>query len=214
MMKLVNEFLARQFSKPSRVIGPLVLAPLWNSRNQALNDSALNLLTLEPDDNVLEIGFGGGYLLGKALARVTRGTVAGIDASAAMTDYCRGRYRRELLAGRLELQCAAVDAIPYATGRFDKVFSVNSLFYWPDAAQAIRECWRVTRDGGALALVFTSSWSLKTRSFAQHGLALRDGPEISRMMREVGFGVSRVAEEHDRHRSYWCVVGTKAAGPA
>ncbi len=206
---MVSKFLARQLSKPSRVIGPLVLAPLWNRRNQALNDSALRLLALAPTDHVLEIGFGGGYLLGQALARVTQGTVAGIDASAAMTDHCRSRYRHALVSGQLELENASVSEIPYADERFNKVYSVNSLFYWLDIRQGIQECWRVTREGGALVLVFTSRASLKDRSFAQHGLTLQDGADIGQTMKEVGYDVGRIEEASDQHRSYWCVVGTK-----
>jgi SAM-dependent methyltransferase len=136
---MFSRFLAGQLSRPSRVIGPLVLAPLWNRRNQALNDQALRLLALRMDDT---------------------------DASAAMTDYCLGRFRREVQEGRLGLTCASAGSIPYPADHFGKVFSVNSLFYWPDVAHGIRECWRVTRAGGTLVLVFTSSRSLEGRSFA------------------------------------------------
>ncbi len=76
---MVGRFLVRQITKPSNIIGPLVLGPVWNRRNRALNDSALKLLALKAGDDVLEVGFGGGYLFGQALARVTRGCVAGID---------------------------------------------------------------------------------------------------------------------------------------
>lgn len=210
---MIGKFLAGQLSRPSGAIGHLILAPLWNSRNRALNDTVLKHLSLEADDVVLEIGFGGGYLLGRSLARVTRGTVAGIDASAAMANYCLRKYQREVRAGRLELKCASVEAIPYGADRFNKVFSVNSLFYWPYVGQGIGECWRVTCDGGTLVLVFTSRESLKDRPFAQHGLALHDGAEVGQIMIDAGFRVSRVEEAHDRHRRYWCVVGTKVSRP-
>lgn len=206
---MFGRFFARQFSKPSRLIGPLVLAPLWNRRNRALNDSALDLLALEPNHNILEIGFGGGYLIGEALARVPCGSVAGIDASAAMTDSCRRAYRSDLLSGRLELKTGSAGAIPFADGRFDRVCSVNSLFYWTDVTQGLWEGRRVLRDGGVLVLVFTGSRSLRDRSFAQHGLTLLDGPEVGHLMTDVGFDVSRIEETSDRHRSYWCVVGTR-----
>lgn len=206
---MVSQLLARQFSKPSKVIGPLVLAPLWNRWNQALNVSALRLLALEPNDQVLEVGFGGGYLLGQALARVPQGTVAGIDASPAMTGHCRSRYRSVWVSGRLELATASVSAIPFADACFSKVTSVNSLFYWSDVRQGIRECGRVTRVGGALVLVFTSRASLKDRSFARHGLTLPDGADIGQLLKDSGFEVGLIEEASDRHRSYWCVVGTK-----
>lgn len=210
---MVSMFLARQFAKPSRVLGPLVLAPIWNRRNRALNDAALSLLGFASDDEVLEIGFGGGYLLGRALARVTRGHVAGIDVSEAMTQHCRRRYRNEWRSGRLVLECASVDQIPFDDGRFNKVYSVNSIFYWLDVPAAIRECWRVTADGGTLVLVFTSRASLKNRPFARQGLSLLDGAEVGRLLQDAGFDVSRIEEAADRHRSYWRVVGTRRALP-
>jgi len=207
--RMISKFLARQLSKPSKVIGPLVLAQLWIHRNKALNDAALRLLAFESGDNALEVGFGGGYLLGEALVRVTHGLVAGIDVSAAMTDHCRSRYQHHILAGKLELQCASVSKIPYGDKRFNKVYSVNSLFYWPDVRQGIQECWRVMVEGGTLVLVFTSSASLKGKSFARHGLVLHDGADIATIMRDIGFEVTQVEEASDAHRSYWCVVGSK-----
>ena len=206
---MVSKFLARQFAKPSGIIGPLLLGPVWNRRNRALNDSALGLLDLEPDDEVLEVGFGGGYLLGRALARVTQGHVAGIDVSEAMTEHCRRRYRREWLSGHLQLDCASVSQIPFADNRFNKVYSVNSLFYWPDVPAAIREFGRVTREGGRLVLVFTSRASLKGLSFARHGLSLLDGSDVGRLLQDGGFEVTRIDEATDRHRSYSRVVGTR-----
>jgi ubiquinone/menaquinone biosynthesis C-methylase UbiE len=208
---VIGRFIARQLGHPSSVIGPLVLAPLWNGRNRALNDTALEALALTTGDTVLEIGFGGGYLLEQLLKRRTSGRVAGIDASGAMTAHCRRRFFGDLRAGRLELQRASIDAIPYGVGSFDKVVSVNSLFYWPDVARGIAECWRVTRTGGALVLVFTSSRSLEGRSFARHGLSLHDGPEMRGMMEAIGFAGCCVSELRDPHRRYWCVKGTKPA---
>lgn len=208
---MVSKFLARQLSKPSKVIGPLILAQLWNHRNKALNDAALRFLGIEPGDDALEVGFGGGYLLGEVLTRVTHGLVAGIDVSAAMTDYCQSRFRRQLLAGKLDLKCASVSSIPYGDERFNKVYSVNSLFYWPDVGQGLKECWRVLRAGGIFVLIFTSRASLKNKPFAKHGLTLLDGEDIARIMKDVGFEITRVSEASDAHRSYWCVVGSKDA---
>lgn len=210
---MFSRLLARQLRQPSSVIGPLLLAPLWNRRNHALNDSAAALLSVQADDVVLEVGCGGGYLLGQLLARITRGTVAGIDASASMVAHCRARYLRQRRSGRLDVRCASVGAIPFETNHFDKVVSVNSLFYWPSVEQGVAECGRVTRIGGALVLVFTSRRSLEGHGFARHGLALHDGLEVGRMVEHAGFTAVHVDERHDRHRSYWCVTGRKADSP-
>ena len=77
------KFLAGQLGRPSGVWG-LVLAPIWNKRNAALNDVAFQALALSPQDRVLEVGFGGGYLLGRMAQVVTAGFLAGVDVSPSM----------------------------------------------------------------------------------------------------------------------------------
>ncbi len=91
---MLAKLLAQQLGHPSNIAGKWVLAPLWNRRNMALNDVALAKLDLQPDDRVLEVGFGGGYLLGRIAAVVTEGSIAGVDVSEAMVAYCRQQYGR------------------------------------------------------------------------------------------------------------------------
>jgi hypothetical protein len=93
-------FIARQLGHPSGAIGRWILGPLWNRRNRALNDVSLEQLALQADDRVLEVGFGGGYLLGRMLPQVTDGFIGGADISAAMVEQCRGRYRAVIQTGK------------------------------------------------------------------------------------------------------------------
>jgi ubiquinone/menaquinone biosynthesis C-methylase UbiE len=207
---MFSKLLAKQLSGPSQVWGQLIFAPMWNRRNAALNDLMLKKLALQADDRVLEIGFGGGYLLGQMLS--TAGFVAGVDVSGAMVDFCEKRYRRFIQAGKLDLKNGVAENLPYEAGRFTKVCSVNSIFYWQDAKQALEECWRVLRGSGQCFLCFTSRESLSPRSFSQHGLTLYEGDDIARILREVGFGEISVEQAQDRHRIFWCVTGMKSAG--
>jgi tRNA G46 methylase TrmB len=77
-------FMARQLARPSGLFGRLFLAPLWNRRNSALNDIAFDQLVVRTDDRVIEIGFGGGYLLDRIAQVATDGFLAGVDASQTM----------------------------------------------------------------------------------------------------------------------------------
>ena len=71
---------------------------------------------------------------------------AGMDVSDAMLG------RAESLSAQLPNVVFArggVDAIPWETGYFTKVLSVESAYYWPDPAQGVREIFRVLSPGGA-----------------------------------------------------------------
>jgi arsenite methyltransferase len=170
--------IAGQLRQPSGIVGHLFMGPLWNRRNSALNDAAFDTLALSAQDRVLEVGFGGGYLLGRISNVVTDGLLAGVDASTAMVSSCQRRYRSLIQKGAIEVSCARAESLPYPAGHFTRVCSVNSIFYWQNAAQAIAEFSRVLASGGLLVLCFTCKESLATRGFARHGLILYDGEEV------------------------------------
>lgn len=190
-------------------MGQWVLAPLWNKRNSALNDVAFSSLALRPDDRVLEVGFGGGYLIGRMATAVTDGCLAGVDVSPAMVAFCEKRYRSLVKAGKLELKRAKAEALPYPSTCFTKVCTVNSIFYWENTPQAISELWRVLEEGGKLVMCFTCKECMEDREFTRHGVALYEADEVYRMMEAAGFCAISVTRFSDRHREFWCVKGDK-----
>lgn len=207
---MLARFLARQLSQPSGLVGRLVLGRLWNARNAALNDMAFEHLALKPDDRVLEVGFGGGYLLGRMATVLSAGFLAGVDASPAMVAFCEKRHRRLVRQGKLELRCAGAEALPYPSGYFTKACSVNSIFYWQDAAQAMAELWRVVVDEGMLVLCFTCKHSLEDKAFTNYGMTLYQVDAVQGMMESAGFQQVRMISAWDKHREFLCAVGRKA----
>jgi SAM-dependent methyltransferase len=208
-------FLARQLGRPSGFWSAAILARLWNRRNRALNDMALQRLALQPHDRVLEVGFGGGYLLGRMATVLASGPgalharLAGVDVSPAMVAYCARRYRTLVGDGRLDLRCAGADDLPFPPAHFDKACSVNSIFYWPDAPRSFAELRRVLAPGGRLVVCFTCRASLEKRRFARHGLTLYEAHEVQHMLEACGFRQVALSRGADRWREFMCASGEK-----
>jgi SAM-dependent methyltransferase len=202
-------FLARQLHTPSGLLGSVVLPRLFNRRNAALNDLTLECLALEPTDRVLEVGFGGGYLLGRMSAILTDGTLAGVDASPEMVGYCEKRFRSLIRGGRLDIRCASGEALPYPSASFTKACSVNTIFYWRDAGQAMSELGRVLVEGGRLVVCFTCKESLERRAFTRYGLRLFEIIEVWELIEAAGFRQVTMVPGRDRHRKFRCAIGTK-----
>jgi ubiquinone/menaquinone biosynthesis C-methylase UbiE len=205
---MLAKFLAKQLSNPSGLIGKLIMAPLWNQRNSALNDVAFDSLALHPHDRVLEVGFGGGYLLGRMAAVVTDGFLAGVDVSPAMVAFCEKRYRPLVEAGKLEFKCAKAGSLPYPDGYFTKACTVNSIFYWENAPQAISELYRVLEEGGVLVMCFTCKRCIEDKKFARH-VALYEADKVCQMMESARFREMDMTRASDRHREFLCVIGRK-----
>lgn len=203
---MLSKTIARQLGNPSGLVGRFILGPLWNNRNSALNNVAYEALTLTPADRVLEIGFGGGYLLGRMSAVIATGCLSGVDISEAMVEFCRKHYRGALQAGKLDLKVGSVDRLPYPDGHFTKAVSVNSIFYWADVPQAMSEVARVLGQAGCLVLCFTDKSSLQQKDFARHSLKLYDGEAMQPLLAAARFHNITVARHADRHRVFWCVT--------
>jgi ubiquinone/menaquinone biosynthesis C-methylase UbiE len=202
-----SKLAAHQLGNPNRIFGKFA-GFLWNRRNAALNDTVLDLLALQPTDRVLDIGFGGGYLLNRMSSTVTGGLLAGVDGSPAMVAYAEKRYQRAVSAGKLDLKCATAESLPYPGSHFTKVCSVNSIFYWQNIGQGILEIKRVLAVGGMVVLCFTCKASIEKKGFAKN-IQLYETGEIEQMMAEIGFQDIKTASFSDKYRRYICITGKK-----
>lgn len=202
-------FQARQLSRPWGLLGRWVLGPLWNRRNAALNEAALAQLDLTPGLRVLEVGFGGGYLLDR-IRQAGADCLYGVDHSPEMAQFCARRFARR--AGPpVNIVLASVEGLPFPRMSFNRIVSVNSIFYWADAAQGIAELSRVLAPGGRMVLVFTHRDSLRKRSFVRQGVGLYRPDEIDAWLRAAGIRDVRVEQSNDRHRAFWVMVGDQKA---
>ena len=83
-----------------------------------------------PGDRVLEIGCGHGVLLSLLAARLTTGTVLGIDRSATMTAAARARNATAVAAGTVEVQTADLRTAQLPAAAFDLVVAVHVGAFW------------------------------------------------------------------------------------
>jgi len=110
----------------------------------------LERMDLQPDENILDMGSGAGWLSRILARRVPEGRVVGMDISDGMVRRARGASTE---FANLVFAVGGVDEIPWESQFFTRVVSVESSYYWPDPAGGLREIFRVLREGG-------SAWTL------------------------------------------------------
>ena len=122
----------------------------------------LDALQLQPEDELLELGCGGGLLLRDALA--TGASATGIDHSKEMVELARRRAPgARVVLGRAE-------SVPFADDEFAAVAMSAVFFFLDDPEGVLRECRRVLRPGGRLA-VYTTGPELRGTPAAPEPIA-------------------------------------------
>lgn len=105
---------------------------------------------MEPlvNNQILEIGFGNGQLISEMMPQIENGKVCGIDISEEMVTLAAQHNEQWIHNNKLELQKASVADIPYPDNNFDKVFTCNTIYFWPDTVENAKEIRRVLKPGG------------------------------------------------------------------
>jgi len=122
----LRKTIVRQFGRPTGLVGRLVgLVMATRYSNRERNRRTIELLDIQPDDRVLEIGFGPGLAIEMAARLARSGCVVGVDHSEVMLRQASRRNRAVIDAGRVQLHRASADALPSFTERFDKLLASN-----------------------------------------------------------------------------------------
>ncbi|GGK15568.1 hypothetical protein GCM10008955_06210 [Deinococcus malanensis] len=184
----LKEKVARQFSHPAGILGRLT-GLLMEWENHRLNQLVVQQLAPAGQEQILEVGFGTGRTLAHLSGQTQCGAVAGIDPSGLIVAQAGRRCRRWIRRGRAEVIQGDVSDLPYTDSRFDAVLSVNTIYFWPDPQQAIKEIHRVLKPGGRLLLGYHTAETME--DLQAHGFRLYTDLQIMTLLTAGGFEVDQ-----------------------
>ena len=151
----------RMFGRPQGFLGRLG-GRIMARMNAECGLGVVDLLEVQPQDRVLEVGFGPGVVIEMLSNRAREGLIAGVDPSREMVAQAQARNAAAIQRGSVDLRFGSVEQLPFPDNSFDKAIAVNSMQVWPDAPAGLREIRRIMKSGARIALGFTS-YSGQTR---------------------------------------------------
>ncbi len=188
----ILRFVWGQFRHPSGLFGRFVGNGMAR-RNVYDARWTVSLLDVQPQSDVLEIGFGPGVSTHYAAAKATQGFVVGIDHSETMVQAARRRNAEAIKGGRMDLRQGDVASLPYPDEYFDKAFSIHSIYFWTEPVNCLKELRRVLKTGGLLAITIQPKDKWNELQRRESNLrTLYFSADVAELLSEAGFRDVRV----------------------
>lgn len=124
-----------------------------NEEHADLTEWGLSFLRPEENNKILDIGCGGGAALKRLIAAYPGCDFYGLDHSELSIEQTKENNAAAVEEGRLHTAHGSVEKMPYESETFDRIYTVESFYFWPSAVGCLREVRRTLAQGGRFCLI-------------------------------------------------------------
>lgn len=187
---------AAQLAKPAGEMGKKV-AENMNVSNGDMTCYAIDLLRCNDWDEVLEIGPGNGRFAQYVLSKGKGIRYTGVDISETMVNAAREFNKPHVESGQATFKQVDGLHFPFPDHTFDKVFTVNTLYFWKNPAKQLAEIRRVLKPNGIFCLAIASKKFMEDLPFTAYGFILYTPEEAQELLLANSFRlVDIVVRDH------------------
>jgi len=198
---LIGRIRSRQAGRPSGLLGRIIGRAMI-AHTASANDEAIELLGIEPDARVLEIGFGQGRTVERLVSAGHR--VIGIEVSPTMLRQARARNRAACRDGRVQLMLGDGTLLALDDHSVNAAISVHTVYFMPDPARTLTEVARVLRPGGPFVLASRVSEDPTPEWMDPSIYRIRRADEIVQLLEAAGFSdVSQTVRPEISEHTRW-----------
>jgi len=183
-MENFNEDQIKELAKELRSPSGNEICDIMEETNSNMILKTMDLLEIDSNSVVLELGPGNGFHLRPLLEKNYQLVVA--DISKYVLDSLKEKYSdykiETVLTDGLVLD---ITESSISTG-----FSVNTLYFWEEPKSYLKEICKCFKKGGEFYLTFAHKESVKDMPFTKYGFELYDEKALEKLCSNSGFYLS------------------------
>lgn len=174
------------------------LAQQWETKQSAEQEKIENLLSKiawNPGMTILDIGCGTGVLF-PFLEKISQGrkSIFAMDFAESMAhEAAQKKYPS------IKVLCGCARYLPFPHNSVDRVIAFNTFPHIQGKNLAIKECWRVLKSNGELAILHTHSSAEINAIHEEIGGAVKNhklpsARQMCQMLKSVGFNIKQAVD--------------------
>lgn len=180
--------IASQLRQPQGTKG-IEMAEMMNETNIKMTSHSIDRLDIQENDNILELGHGNCGHLEYLLNQRAKLTYHGLETSNLMKEEAHTRNKAFVDKKLASFHFYDGLHIPFPDNYFDKIFTVNTIYFWAEPKLLFAELHRVIKPEGLLNITYAEEKFMKQLPFTEFGFNFYDNNKIKQLMITTTFKV-------------------------
>lgn len=192
--------LASQLRQPSGTKG-IEIADMMHETNISMTLHSIEYLNLNGKETILEIGHGNGGHIKQLLQNKPHLVYHGLEVSELMHEEAKRGNEDFICMQQAFFHLYEGSHIPFDAHSFDKIFTVNTLYFWKEPQVFLNELNRVLRPEGQLNITFAQKSFMEQLPFTQFLFELYDTDRVEKLIAESPFKIKDIEHQTENIKS-------------
>ena len=192
------KILAQNLAHPEGEKG-IEIGEMMNATNIGMTLESIKALLIEDNEHILEIGHGNAGHVKSILNRAQNIKYTGIDISATMHN--EARRLNEAFRDQADFVLYNGEKLPFEDKTFDKIVTVNTVYFWKQPVDYLNEIYRVLKKTGTFVLTFGQRDFMEKLPFTQFDFTLYNTDEMEETVSGSYFSRMTVSEREEEVKS-------------
>lgn len=188
------KILAQNLANPQGEKG-IEIGEMMNATNISMTLESIKTLLIEDDEHILEIGHGNAAHLKNILSRAQNLKYTGVDISETM--YNEARKLNKKFESQADFVLYEGKKLPFEDKTFDKIFTVNTVYFWENPVEFLNEIYRVLKKEGTFVLTFGQREFMEKLPFTEYDFTLYSNSEMEEIVSESQFKRMKISEKEE-----------------
>jgi ubiquinone/menaquinone biosynthesis C-methylase UbiE len=188
--------MAAQLRQPAGDEG-IATGEWMNKGNMHINADTIKIVAPSANDTILEIGMGNGFFVKDILTPHHSIYYIGCDFSDVMVAEAEKINADWVAAGKARFVFSDMTNMPFDDGVFNKVFTINTVYFWEDASKNLTEIKRVLATSGTFILAFRPKHLMELYPFTKYGFVMFSKDEAVQLLTDNGFLVAQAIVQQE-----------------
>lgn len=192
--------LEKQLECPSGEMG-IELGGNMHETNIGMTLSTIEFLNLQDGNSVLELGHGNCGHLEKILETANNISYHGLEISDLMHEEAQRINQQAMVGHNVDFKLYDGENIPFPENHFDRVMTVNTIYFWKDPKRLIHEIGRKLKPNGYFVITFAQKDFMKNLPFVGQNFTLYNQEDIEKLVEGSGMEIIGYCDKTEEVKS-------------